>query len=498
MDERKKMSIALRGFGVGALLLAAWSGAWLSGWAPASAAAEKPTSIRVVMDDNYPPFVFRGGDGRLQGTLIDQWDLWEEKTGIKVDCVGMVWFMALKKMEAGDYDVIDTIFRTEKREKTLVFSKPYATLDVPVFYHRKIPGITSLEMLKTIPVAGKHGDTGFDLLKEKGCTNTVEFRSYEDIVLAAAAGKVVAFVMDKPPALYFLNKHCLADQFKMLPPLGSGQFHRAVKKGREDLLKTVEEGFARISLREQTTLEQKWSGASAFKAEYFWYAGAVTGVALVLLAGLLVWNRTLRRAVREQTARLEAEVALGRERERALQESEEKFRLFIEHFPGMVFIKDKSFQTVLLSKTFEKFLGRPHAEMIGRTNQELFPADLAKQFDRDDRAALALPYGEHAEFEEAFGGRTYLTYKFPVAHKSQKMIGGFSIDITERKQGDVERRQLEAQIQHTQKLESLGVLAGGIAHDFNNLLTVILGNIDLAQTSLPPAAPARRGLLNRY
>jgi len=55
----------------------------------------------------------------------------------------------------------------------------------------------------------------------------------------------------------------------------------------------------------------------------------------------------------------------------------------------------------------------------------------------------------------------------------------------ERKLAEDERLRLEAQIQHSQKLESLGVLAGGIAHDFNNLLTGILGNADLALLSEP-------------
>jgi len=54
------------------------------------------------------------------------------------------------------------------------------------------------------------------------------------------------------------------------------------------------------------------------------------------------------------------------------------------------------------------------------------------------------------------------------------------LDTTQREVIEKEKQQLERQIQHSQKLESLGLLAGGIAHDFNNLLVGILGNADLA------------------
>jgi PAS domain S-box-containing protein len=57
-------------------------------------------------------------------------------------------------------------------------------------------------------------------------------------------------------------------------------------------------------------------------------------------------------------------------------------------------------------------------------------------------------------------------------------------DITERIKAEEEKKKLQTQILHAQKLESLGVLAGGIAHDFNNILTGILGHIDLALTDL--------------
>ncbi len=64
-------------------------------------------------------------------------------------------------------------------------------------------------------------------------------------------------------------------------------------------------------------------------------------------------------------------------------------------------------------------------------------------------------------------------------------------DITERKRAEEEKLAFERQVQHAQKLESLGLLAGGIAHDFNNLLMTILGNAELALDELSPHAPAR-------
>lgn len=68
------------------------------------------------------------------------------------------------------------------------------------------------------------------------------------------------------------------------------------------------------------------------------------------------------------------------------------------------------------------------------------------------------------------------------------------VDITRQKQSELDRRQLEAQIQQTQKRESLAVMAGGIAHDFNNLLMGILGNASIVLEELPEDARIRKNV----
>ncbi|HMQ33005.1 MAG TPA: GAF domain-containing protein [Chloroflexaceae bacterium] len=70
---------------------------------------------------------------------------------------------------------------------------------------------------------------------------------------------------------------------------------------------------------------------------------------------------------------------------------------------------------------------------------------------------------------------------------------GAAID---RLRAEAARHAFERQLQETQRLESLGVLAGGIAHDFNNLLAVIIGNAHLALAGLPPEATTRETIAN--
>jgi len=62
---------------------------------------------------------------------------------------------------------------------------------------------------------------------------------------------------------------------------------------------------------------------------------------------------------------------------------------------------------------------------------------------------------------------------------------GIAHDITNRRQNEIERIRLEAELQKARKMEAIGTLAGGIAHDFNNLLMGIQGNVSLLRMDMP-------------
>jgi two-component system cell cycle sensor histidine kinase/response regulator CckA len=73
----------------------------------------------------------------------------------------------------------------------------------------------------------------------------------------------------------------------------------------------------------------------------------------------------------------------------------------------------------------------------------------------------------------------------PTAEDQPCLMQGVMYDITERK-------RLEDQLLHSQKMEAVGLLAGGVAHDFNNLLMLIQAHNERLRAGLAPGAPAQK------
>ena len=312
----------------------------------------EPKTLRVVMDDNYPPYIFRDAEGQLGGILVDQWALWEKKTGVKVELTAKNWADAQREMAEGKHDVIDTIFRNPERDALYDFSKPYAKLDAVIFFNKNLPGISDLASLRGFNVGVKQGGHSTTVLKQAGVSGIVEYPSYEAMVLAARDRNLLIFIMEKPPGLYFLYKHGLTDQLRISEPLYSGEFRRAVTKGDLATLKLVEDGFAKVSNSEKEAINRKWFGDAPGKptVDYKMFIGGL-GLAVVVAFLLVGWNWTLRSSVRRKTA--------------ALAASEQKFRELLLNLAIGVIVHDAAGKPTLWNTAALRELGLSEQQLAG-------------------------------------------------------------------------------------------------------------------------------------
>jgi PAS domain S-box-containing protein len=377
---------------------------------PAAARAfpDENKTIRVAVDASYPPFSYIGDDGRLQGIDIDQWRLWEQKTGIPVEFDVTSMDRAYSDLQAGRIDVISELFSTKSRRKTYEFSQlydytePYYPVDVAVFFNRNISGISGIDSLKGFVVGVVAGYDSEEYLRSHDIT-VREYPTTEAMVLDAKAGKISVFCTDTPAAVYYLYKHGIQDDFLATQPLYTNYLRRAVMKGNSALLKQINDGFARITPEEYRSVGEKWSGSRLYSAEEtqkIFLSGLLVAVlAFAALVLVLFWNRTLSRAVNARTSELtrkatELQAAYQqlaaneemlrsqfeelRKKEQALSESEEKYRAIFNTFIDIYYQKDMNGIITTLSPSSMAISGWEPDELIGRNFLELF-ADSEQQ-----------------------------------------------------------------------------------------------------------------------
>ena len=292
-----------------------------------SFAQDTAKTLRVVGDENYPPYLFLNSEGKEEGFLVDVWKLWEAKTGVKVELKGMKWELAQRTLLDGKADVIEDIFEIPERAAYYDYSAPYADIPVAIYRDVSISGITTLAALRGFKVGVMEGDACSERLRKAGIADMAYYPDYTRLIQGALAQDIKVFCIDEYPANFYLYRLQANRQLVKAFALGQEQFHRAVRKGDLATLRLVEQGMAAISEAEMAALRDKWLSPPSDYRRYAENAGFAVALLLLALALLALWIYTLRRTVADRLADV-------RRTEAILRERDEQLRTLGDNLPG--------------------------------------------------------------------------------------------------------------------------------------------------------------------
>jgi PAS domain S-box-containing protein len=452
--------------------------------------------LRLGVGIAFPPFMWvqeKNGRQMFMGMVSDYVDLLGEKMGVNMEIVfGIPFGEALARGRDGRIDFFPCLSSTPERSEFLLFTQPYLSYPLVVMTREDAPfigGVRELEgkrfaVVKRLVVYSKI-KTEYPNLH----LNYVFTRKVEENLEAVSMGRADACIINLAVASYYIQKKGLAN-LRIAAPVNweDVQFAMAVRKDWPILQGIIKKALTTISREEKDRISQRW-----IRAEYepgvaidrIWRWSLWIGLGLAVLFGLFfIWNRRLRK-----------EIAEKEKAEYALKKSERKLSTLIGNLPGMVYrcSNDRDWTMSYLSDGCKALTGYNPSELID--NRALSYNDLIV---REDRRRL------WNSVQTALDGNRSFTVEYRIQTKTgnerwvwergfcvagfkgdDMVLEGFISDITEK-------RQLQTQLQQTQKMETIGLMAGGVAHDLNNILSGIVSYPELLLMDLPEESPLRK------
>ena len=445
--------------------------------------------IVAAPDPDFPPFEYYDEKGHYRGIAADFVALIEKKLGIRFKIVRLKnWEQVLEKAKTLQIDLVTAASRTPQREKYLRFTSSFIELPAVIIVRPKVTQNLTMEDLKGMKVAVVYRYAAHDYINN--IYPDMDLDLVPDVqtgLRKVSFGMVDALVANIATASYNIEK----DKITNLRLAGeSGFIYRlafAPRKGNWELNSIMEKGLALITPDEKQKIYGKWITLrqdSLLKSKKFWISvGVGFGAVLLFAVGILTWNRTLRQRVEDKTAALKRKVIEHQMAEKAIQESENRYRQIMENTKNGVAVlravdDGQNFVFMELNKSGEQINKIKKEDVIGRSVLDIFPELKAFGLFEVLQRVWATGRPEHhpvALYKDSRIAvwRSSFVYKLP----SGEIVTVYS--------DETEIKALQAESMRAAHLASIGELAAGVAHEINNPINSV---INLAQVLINECA----------
>lgn len=268
-------------------------------------------TVRVGGDHNYPPYEFINNNGEPDGYNTELTLAIAEVMGMDVTIELGHWDVMRRKLEAGELDTLQGMVFSTEREQQYAFSPPHALIHQSIFARKG-----SAERAQTLAsLAGKEvivqkGGIMHDFLIKNDVGAQLFFVDTHAAALRLlSSGKHDFALVANLPGLYLGRELELSNIEPVGKPFGALPYGYSVVKGDTDLLAQFSEGLAILkNTGRQQEIYDKWLGPLETSGLPWKKIGQVTLWAtlllLLVLGGIVIWNRMLTRQVSKRTEEL--------------------------------------------------------------------------------------------------------------------------------------------------------------------------------------------------
>ncbi len=470
------------------------------GYSPGAATARSDGPSDVLQfrgNSDFSPYEFINDKNEPDGYNVELAQAIARQLGLKVHIELGQWSDVRRELETDKIDALIGVLYSKERDEVFDFSVPHVVISYAVFVRKDSTFQNPMDLMGKEVIVVKSVYAHEWLTQNDFTPHVVTVARPEEALQLLSQGRHDCAVLARLHGLDLLRSLNIDNLKTIGPPVLTQKMGFAVKAGNADLLAKINEGLYLVQASgEYDRIYRKWF--SVYEQKRFQnrlvQIGKLLGlplIALLVLAGL--WIRSLKHLVARRT--------------QTLKENQILLNRIAQGTPLPTLVRDRNGKLLLWNRACEELTGvsaaaaaeRSQTAPPGEATADPFLLHLLTEKIPADSEGKRQP--ARTQFLKSSPDATELEVCVPqLGDAGCWLYGtivrfcdeqGHSIGIIETWQDLTDRKNLEKQLVHAQRLEAMGRLAGAIAHDFTNFLQAILVFTETAKFEISADSPVR-------